>query len=121
MGRAALLLLILASVSLNAAAQIALRAGARHMPLAGASIVGTMMAAAQRPGIWLGLGFYVVSLCLWIIVLSRTEASFAYPFLGLGFVIVALVGFVFLGETLSAQKLAGIGIIALGIAVLAGS
>jgi multidrug transporter EmrE-like cation transporter len=66
-----------------------------------------------------GLVCYGVSVVLWIWVLSRAEVSFAYPFLGLGFVLVALVGWAFLGETLSVQKLAATGLIVIGVVLMA--
>ena len=113
--------LILASVTLNAAAQIALRAGARGGFGVSRPAPELIIGVLTRPAIVLGLLFYGVSAVLWIIVLSRTEASFAYPFLGLGFIMVAISGHFLLGETLSAQRLVAIGIIATGIAILARS
>ena len=118
--RVATLGLILLSVGLNAAAQLFLRAAMRAgLPL-GPSVLGTVLDVALRPGILAGLACYGFSLLLWIYVLSKTDASFAYPFLGLGFVIVALAGFALLGEPLSPRKIAGTLIIAGGVVVLAG-
>ena len=74
---------------------------------------------AFRPAVLAGLVCYGVSVVLWIWVLSRAEVSFAYPFLGLGFVLVALVGWAFLGETLSVQKLAATGLIVIGVVLMA--
>jgi len=56
---------------------------------------------------------------LWIYVLSRAEASYAYPFLGLGFVVVALAGWLLLGESLSIQRVGAIALIVAGVALLA--
>lgn len=75
---------------------------------------------ALRPGIIGGLACYGFSLLLWIYVLSKADASFAYPFLGVGFVIVAVAGFALLGEPMTARKIFGTLIIAAGVIVLAG-
>lgn len=120
-GRAGLLALIVASVSLNAAAQIFLRLAARGGVSLGDTPLQNAFAIALRPGIIGGLACYGLSLLLWIYVLSRAEASFAYPFLGLGFVFVALASYVVLGETLTARRLLATGLIVAGVAVLAGS
>lgn len=118
--RLATLTLILLSVGLNAAAQLFLRAAMRSGLPVGLSPLATLLDIGLRPGILGGLACYGFSLLLWIYVLSRTDASFAYPFLGLGFVIVALAGFLLLGEPLSPRKVLGTLIIAGGVVVLAG-
>ena len=113
--------LILLSVSLNAAAQLFLRAAMRSGLPVGLAPVETLLAIGLRPGILGGLACYGFSLLLWIYVLSKADASFAYPFLGLGFVIVAVAGFLMLGEPMSPRKIVGTLIIAGGVVVLAGS
>ncbi len=120
MSRAALLSLILASVALNAAAQLFLRVGARG-GFPGEPGLMLVVQTALRPGILAGLACYALSILVWVYVLSRAEASFAYPFLGLGFVVVALAGWLFLGEALTPRRVAAILLIAAGVAVLAGS
>ena len=112
--------LIFASVGLNAAAQLLLRLGMRTGLPAGRTALGLLLDVALRPGVIGGLACYAVSLVLWLLVLSRIEASFAYPFLGIGFVIVALASFLLLGESFTARKAAGTLIIAAGVAVMAG-
>ena len=119
--RLGLLALIVASVSLNAAAQVFLRLAARSgVDLSGAP-VAKAVEIALRPGILGGLACYGLSLLLWIYVLSRAEASFAYPFLGLGFVLVAAASVIVLGEAMTARRLIATGLIVAGVAVLAGS
>ena len=114
------LVLIFASVALNAAAQLLLRFGMRAGLPVGRTGIALLLDVALRPGVVGGLACYAVSLVLWLLVLSRTEASFAYPFLGVGFVIVALASFLLLGESFTVRKVAGTLIIAAGVAVMAG-
>ena len=112
--------LIFASVGLNAAAQLLLRLGMRTGLPVGRTGIGFLLDVALRPGVIGGLACYAISLVLWLLVLSRTEASFAYPFLGVGFVVVALASFLLLGESFTLRKAAGTLIIAAGVVVMAG-
>ncbi|GLK83052.1 hypothetical protein GCM10017653_11210 [Ancylobacter defluvii] len=114
--------LILASVALNALAQILLRIGARSAVQSGsASVLAGFAELAFRPAILAGLACYGFSLLTWLYVLGRIEVSFAYPFLALGFVLVALAGWQWLGEPMSPARATGIGIILVGVFVLARS
>ena len=119
--RIGLLALILLSVGLNAAAQLFLRAAMRGGLPGGKPPIAMLLDIALRPGIVAGIACYGVSLIMWIVVLSRAEASFAYPFLGLGFVFVALASAILLGESFTARKLLGTLIIAGGVVVMAGA
>jgi drug/metabolite transporter (DMT)-like permease len=120
MNRLGLIALILASVSTNATAQLLLRWAARDglVPAEGWSLA-SFIELVLRPGIIGGLACYALSVVVWVTVLSRAEVSFAYPFLGLGFIFVTFASAFLLGEAISAQRLAGTALIALGVAVLA--
>ena len=54
-------------------------------------------------------------------VLSRTEVSLAYPFVGLGFVFTALIGWLLFGDAVGPMLIAGIALIVLGIVVISRS
>jgi len=122
MSRLGLIALILASVMTNAAAQLLLRWAAKGglVPPSGWSITA-FFELLFRPGIVGGLVCYALSVVIWVTVLSRAEVSFAYPFLGIGFVLVTFASALLLGEAISAQRVAGTALIALGVAVLARS
>ena len=64
---------------------------------------------------------YAASVILWIVVLSKVEVSFAYPLLSIGYVVVALVGWRFFGESLSAIRFVGIVIICIGVYLISKS
>jgi multidrug transporter EmrE-like cation transporter len=120
MNRTALLGLILTSVTLNASAQILLRWGARQgAALTGPPGISELAAIILRPTILGGFACYGFSLLVWLQVLSRADASFAYPFLGFGFALVALVGWCLLGEPMTVRRLAGTAIIMVGVIILA--
>ena len=69
--------------------------------------------------VWLvaGLACYAFSMLSWLFALTRYELSFAYPFLGITYVLVYL-GAVFwpqIGEQLSWQRTVGIALILTGV------
>src|SRR3546814_17592795 len=97
-----LLLLILASVSLSALAQLALKIG----PTAAAGcrstgIGGEIGGLEQSPMIILGFGLYGIGALLWLFVLGRAPLSLAYPFVGIGFILTMLAGAFWLNESIS--------------------
>lgn len=70
------------------------------------------------PQILIGLSCYAVSALLWILVLSQLEVSKAYPILGLSYIIVLLLSFFFLGESLTLTKTLGSFLILLGVMLI---
>jgi multidrug transporter EmrE-like cation transporter len=116
--------LILLGVLLNAAAQLFLKKGMigiGHFAFAAENAVRVTLAAASNPFIVAGLGCYVVSVVLWMLALSRVEVSFAYPFLSVGYVITAVVGYLAFHENLSASRILGILLICIGVTLIARS
>jgi multidrug transporter EmrE-like cation transporter len=113
--------LILAGVALNAAAQLLLKAGVRLVgpfEFSAGNILPVGSALASNLHILGGLGCYAVSVIAWILALSRVDVSVAYPMLSIGYVLNALLAHWLFGETLSAQKLLGIAVIIVGVAIL---
>lgn len=120
--RTVLLILILGSVFTNALAQILLRWGARAgFAFGSGNRFQQILEIVSRPGILGGFACYAFSVVMWIYVLSRSEVSYAYPFLGLGFVLVALTSWFLLGESLTIQRLAGTVLVAVGVLIIARS
>ncbi len=116
--------LILAGVLLNAGAQLLLKAGTNaigQFEFSAANIVPVGMKLALEPHIMGGVACYVVSLIVWIMGLSRVDVSIAYPMLSIGYVLNALAAWYLFGESISAQKLVGIGFIVAGVYLVARS
>jgi multidrug transporter EmrE-like cation transporter len=114
--------LVLAGVLLNAAAQLALKATVRDtgaIELSAAAALPTAMRLSAEPWLWFGLTCYVISVVVWILALSRVDVSIAYPMLSLGYIVNALAAWAWLGEAMNPAKVVGIGIIILGVFVLA--
>lgn len=116
--------LILVGVLLNAAAQLLLKAGTNAVgsfAYSADNLFPVGWKLATQPFIAAGLACYVVSVVVWILALSRTEVSVAYPMLSIGYVLNALAAWYLFGEAVTPQRLAGIGIIILGVFVVARS
>ena len=73
---------------------------------------------ALEPHILGGMACYAISLVVWILGLSRVPVSIAYPLLSIGYVLNAIAAWHFFGESLTAQKLVGIGFIVLGVVLV---
>ncbi|HET7675814.1 MAG TPA: SMR family transporter [Gammaproteobacteria bacterium] len=117
-------LLILIGVLLNAMAQFLLKAGVGKVGEIGLNLHTIVTAGwrlAVEPHILGGLACYVVSVVVWILALSRVPVSIAYPMLSIGYVVTAVAAWAFLGEAVTPLRLVGIGIIIIGVFVVARS
>jgi multidrug transporter EmrE-like cation transporter len=116
--------LVMLGVLLNAAAQLLLKAGTNtvgQFEFSGANILPIGMKFALEPHILGGLTCYVVSVVVWIMALSRVEVSIAYPMLSVGYVVNAIAAWYLFGEQVTLERMVGIGIIILGVFVVARS
>ena len=104
---------ILTGVLLNAGAQLLLKAGTNARPLG--------IALAIEPHILAGLACYVVSVVVWVIGLSKVPVSIAYPMLSIGYVVNAIAAYYLLGEQVTPLRFAGIGVIIVGVFIVARS
>jgi multidrug transporter EmrE-like cation transporter len=117
--------LILTGVALNAAAQLLLKVATR--PLAHFSqfsadtLVSSAMILFRSAPFWAGMVCYGTSVCVWLAALSKAPVSTAYPMLSLGYVAVAGVSVLWLGETLSPSKVLGIALICAGVVLVSRS
>lgn len=110
--------LIVLGVLLNAAAQLALKQGMRNIGyfdfrLSVSSRV--FFAIATNPYILTGLGCYMVSVAVWLLVLSRVEVSYAYPLLSIGYIVTAVAGWFLFNESMGLMRWSGIIVICLGV------
>lgn len=69
---------------------------------------------------WAACGASFLTACiLWMYILKRYEFSLAYPITSMTFVFSILAGFLVFGEAVSVNKWVGVGLITLGIIVIA--
>ena len=116
--------LLMMGVFLNASAQLLLKAGTNavgRFEFTAGNIVPVGLKLALEPHIMGGLACYVVSVVVWIMGLSRVPVSIAYPMLSLGYVLNAVAAWYLFGEAVSVTRLAGIGVIIVGVYIVARS
>lgn len=80
---------------------------------------GSFLAQLFRWQTVIGLGFYGGAALLYIVALRRIPMSVALPCTAASYIVIALLGWWFFGETLGMQKLAAISFIGLGVVLLA--
>ncbi len=116
--------LILFTVLTNAAAQIMLKkgmTGVGPLDMAGDGLVATVLRVVFNPFVFAGLCTFVVSMASHLVVLSKVQLSYAYPFLSLAYVVVAAYAWMFFAEDLGLARVAGIGLIVAGTILIAQS
>ena len=118
------LVFILFTVATNAAAQLMLKQGMTTLSPAIAGQPNLALKAVMvvlSPWVFAGLATFVVSMASHMYVLSKVDLSFAYPFLSLAYVLVAVLAWQLFGEDLGAYKIAGIAFICIGTVLIAQS
>jgi len=116
--------ILVCGVLLNALAQLGLKAATR--------VTGPLIAGDARvwerglnvlavPSFWYAMLAYGLSVIVWTVGLSRVPVSQAYPLLSLGYVINIGLAWWLLGEVPNVQRVAGIGVIVLGVVLVARS
>lgn len=114
--------MILGTVTLSAIAQIALKIGVSSLHMAsGRGVASLLLAAMSSPFIWLGLAIYGVSVIAWLWILSRVEVSVAYPFVGVSFLLTAVMGAVLLHEHVTPLMAGGTLLVFIGCVLIARS
>ncbi len=116
--------LILLGVLLNAGAQLLLKEGMRrinHFEFVWANLAPVGMQVAANPFVLAGLFSYVISVVVWLLVLSRVDVSFAYPMLSVGYIVNAIAAYYLFGEDLSLTRVSGILVITAGVYLISRS
>jgi drug/metabolite transporter (DMT)-like permease len=116
--------ILFTGVLLNALAQLGLKAATRVTgPLVGtdASVWKRGLDLLVVPSLWYALAAYGLSVIVWLVGLSRVPVTQAYPLLSLGYVINIGLAWWLLGEVPNVQRVAGIGVIVLGVILVSRS
>ncbi len=116
--------LILFTVLTNAAAQLMLKrgmSGVGTLDVGGDGLIATVFRVVFNPFVFAGLCTFVVSMASHLIVLSKVQISYAYPFLSLAYVVVAAYAYFVFHEDMSPIRIAGIALIVVGTVFIAQS
>lgn len=115
-------IMILACVVIGTTGQLLLKFGmdkVGEFAFAAHNIGPIFLKIASNPFIVGGICCYVLSLVIWLLILSRAQLSYAYPMLSLGYVITAIAAYYFFGEDLSLPRIIGIVFVVLGVLLIA--
>jgi multidrug transporter EmrE-like cation transporter len=113
--------LVITGVTLNAAAQLLLKAATHATGPIAVSWDGVAAAVPRmlvQTGWWGGLACYAASVVVWVLALSRAPVSVLYPLLSIGYIVNAIGAALLFGEALPPLKIVGITVIILGVWIL---
>ena len=112
--------LLLTSIVLGAFGQVAMKWG--MMGVSQSETDGgfqLLYNAIHSLPVLIGLSLYGLSALLWVMVLARVPLSYAYPLVSLGYVVVVLMSFFWLGESLPLIRITGLVLICAGVCLIA--
>ena len=115
------LLLLLPAMLITATSQLSFKHGMTQVGELHASVsafVAILPKMLMNPFIWVGVIGEFSALALYLSVISRVPLSLAYPTLALGYLITALLARAILGEQVTWLRIAGIGVIVFGVALV---
>ncbi|EKE01597.1 MAG: quaternary ammonium compound-resistance protein [uncultured bacterium] len=116
--------LILLAVVFNTVAQLVFKIGMGQIGtfiFHWSNFIPIILKVIASPWIIIGIFIYVGSVGVWLMVLSRTQVSIAYPLSSLAYVTSAIAAYYLLGEDLSIIRIVGIAVILLGVYMVARS
>lgn len=115
-------LLILLSIGIAVGGQILLKMGMNKIGEVSINSIGSLgqlfINIFKSPIVMIGLFCYVISAAIWLVVLSAVDLSFAYPFIGLTYVLILVVSKFILKEDVNPIRWIGAGIITIGVIVV---
>jgi len=114
------IILVLISVVLGAFGQISMKKGLKNKPIQLNELVSLkLFNTVFEPYVFIGAVFYIIATLIWFVVLSNAELSFAYPLIGLGYIVTTIFAVTLLGEDVAFLRWIGIILIIIG-AILVG-
>ncbi|HUB81242.1 MAG TPA: hypothetical protein VMB03_20715 [Bryobacteraceae bacterium] len=96
--------LLVLFLALRAFGNLSLAWGTKHMPETLAADPLVYIRSMLHPGIAVGVVMLIVALLVRLALLSLADLSFILPMTAIGYVLAALLGRVFLHETVSPQR-----------------
>jgi drug/metabolite transporter (DMT)-like permease len=105
---------LILTIVMETVVQIVWKSTALSLPES-AGLIGTVRAVIFHPMLYLLLGLFAIQFISWIILLAKTDLSYAQPIAALSLVSVAVCSALFLGEKVGVVRMGGIVIILVGV------
>ncbi len=119
------LALIIFSISLAVCGQVSLKVGMNKIgEISVAHLsrpIQTLIKVFSNSNVFFGLALYVIAAVIWLVVLSRVDLSFAYPMMGLSYVLILFISKFFLKENVMSLRWLGASLICLGVVLISRS
>ena len=116
-------LLALVSVFMATTGQILLKSGMERVGYVGTERLSKPLSLGvqiiKTPQVLIGLGLFVLSAAVWLVVLSRAPLRFAYPFAGLTYFLITLISKFVLHESVPGLRWLGVLLIIAGVITVA--
>jgi len=114
------IILILISVTLSTVAQVFLKFGMSLQSVQSALDTGGTQLILASINVWVisGLLLYGLGAVLWLLVLAKADLSYAYPFVGLGFILTLIFSVVLIGETVTLTRILGTCLVVAGVVLI---
>jgi len=115
------ILVLYIAVIIASIGQVIIKAGLNRigeLTLVKNNLIMLFLKLFSNPVVLIGLLFYGISAFLWLVGLSKTNLSKAYPLMSLSYVIVFFFSWLIFRENISILKIIALAIICLGIFLL---
>ena len=116
------ILLILLSIGIAVGGQVLLKLGLNKIGSINVNSLSGLghlfLGIIKSPMVLTGLFCYVISAAIWLVVLSAVQLSFAYPFIGLTYVLILFISKFVLKEDVNPIRWVGAAIITIGVVVI---
>lgn len=114
-------LLLFVAVCFSVIGELLLKHGVNRigeLSLEWSVLAPTFIRVFTTPAIVAGFALIFTGSLFWLAVISRVPLSYAYPLLSSSYIIVVLASWLFLGESLTANRIVGVLIICSGVVVV---
>ena len=115
-------LLIFLSISIAVAGQLLLKIGIDRIGVNGfgsmKALISLFSGIIRSPMVLTGLFLYFISAAIWMVILSKVDLSFAYPFICFTYVMVLVLSKFILKEEVNPLRWVGAFIITAGVVII---
>jgi len=111
------------SVTLSAVAQVFLKQGLNGLKgkRGSGSVLQLALGVAQQGWIWLWAASFVLATALWLLGLQKSQLSYAYPLLSVGYILVNVLSAIVFRERVDGMRWIAVVIISAGVVLIASS
>ena len=113
--------LVLIAVCLTVSGELLLKYGMNQngaLQLDPSTIVADLVRVFGNPIIVVGFGLIFSAGIFWLSAISQMNLSVAYPMLSTSYILILIASAIFLGETITWVRAAGVGVIMCGVALV---